>query len=164
MSLSTTWLSDIFAKVSETCLLHEQSGVFMTADIADYPDLLDRMFCVIPVTGVNGEKGLLFCEDVNKNFKYEELLQCGVMSPFKERPDESLGVHGEVFTDTSLTGDQIRALCNILHLRYSETENPLFVVEESLIPVSDQQNQIKELEETNVSVIPVASNNTHTLH
>lgn len=145
MSLSTTWLSDIIQKVKDTCLLHEQTGIFMVADIVDYPGLADRMFCVIPVTGQNNELGLLFCEDIKKSFTYEGLHQCGVMSPFAENSDETLGVHGEVFTDTTLTGDEIRALCNLLHLRYTEAEDSPFRIEESVMPVPEPGTPLDQL-------------------
>jgi len=147
MSLSKTWLSDIIQNVQDTCLLHEQTGIFMVAEIEDYPGLADRMFCVIPVTGQNKELGLLFCEDIKKSFNYAEVHQCGVMSPFVDRPDESLGVHGEVFTDTTLTGDEIRALCNLLHLRYTEADDSPFKIEETVMPVPEPGTTIAELKD-----------------
>lgn len=151
MSLSATWLSDIIQKVKDTCLLHEHTGIFMAAEIADYPGLTGRMFCVIPVSGQNNELGLLFCEDLKKTFIYEDLHRCGVMSPFANQPDETLGVHGEVFTDTTLTGGEISALCNLLHLRYTETEDSPFHIEESLMLVPASEARLAQLKGLPVS-------------
>lgn len=163
MSLSTTWLSDIFEKVSETCLLHEQTGVFITADLEHQPSMTGRMFCVVPVQGLNNERGLMFLEDVKKNFKFEELLQCAVLSPRKDLPDQTQGINGEIFEDSTINNDEIHELCVLLFNRYFAEETNLGFQEMLAIPNQDKdsKNPTHKLVEL---PLPEATHNPRTLH